>query len=341
MKNNELTPNELSNETKASMKTRIISAVVGILLVIPLIFLGDFFFFALVGFAVVVGTYEIVHCAKKKYNPALYIVAIVLALMLTYWPIIFTLPNFFGQNAELAASNWRLYSAFYRLYLSIAVVALGAFGLFVMVIIDKGFTVRDACFMFTMILITMLGLQSALYVRYIPSVFYHNQPTATNAYFNWYDNAESALLIVYVFIGTFMTDAGAYFVGVFFGKHKMNPRVSPKKTWEGFAGGIIISIIFSLGFALILCAFKHPLIIGLLDLEHWYLILILSSIIPLVSVLGDFVFSCAKRHFDIKDFGNLIPGHGGILDRIDSVIFSMITTAVFLELVQYWMEFVH
>ena len=137
-----------------------------------------------------------------------------------------------------------------------------------------------------------------------------------------------------------MTDIGAYFIGVFFGKHKMNPRISPKKTWEGFAGGIVISSFFSFGVAMILCACKHPLVSGLLDLQHWYLILALSLILPFVATLGDFVFSSAKRHFEIKDFGNIMPGHGGVLDRLDSVIFTMITTAVFLELVSYWGNFV-
>lgn len=339
MKNN-VAPNELSTEMKASMRTRIISAIVGIVIVVPLLFLGDFFFFALMGAITIIGTYEIVHCAKKKYNPALYIVAIVFALLLTYWPMIATLPKYFGSNAEISYTNWHLFGAFDRLYIAIAIVALGAFGLFFMVIIDKGFTVRDACFMFTMIFIITVGLQSALYLRYLPSLKYHELFGMPDTYFNLYDNLESALLIVYVLIGTFMTDAGAYFVGVFFGKHKMNPRISPKKTWEGFVGGILISTIVSLGFALIFAAFKHPLVYGILDLEHWYLILALSLIIPLVSTLGDFVFSCAKRHFEIKDFGNLIPGHGGILDRIDSVIFSVITTAVFLETYQYWMALV-
>lgn len=340
MKNKEFTPNELSKDTKISMRTRIISAAIGIVIVLPILLIGDFFMFALIGAAAAIGTYEIVHCAKKKYNPALYIVAIVLALLLTYWPMIFTLPNFFGNKAETAATNWHLYAVFYRLYLSIAVVTLGAFGLFFMVIIDKGFTVRDATFMFTMILITTLGLQAALFIRYIPSLKYHEIYGEPTSYFNWYDNFESALLIIYVLIATFMTDVGAYFVGVFFGKHKMNPRISPKKTWEGFVGGILISTIFSVGFALIMCATGHALIHGVLDLKHWYLILILSFILPFVSTLGDFVFSCAKRHFEIKDFGNLIPGHGGILDRIDSVIFSMITTAIFIEMVDFWSNFV-
>lgn len=338
MKNNKelITPNELSPETKASMKTRIISAIVAGVIVIPLLILGDYFIFGLVAFFTIIGTYEVVHCAKKHYNPALYIVAIVLALLMTFWPLIRALPKFFSH--EIA--NLSLFESFNDLNISLMVLALGAFGLFFMVIIDKGFTVRDACFMFTMIMIVTVGFQSALYVRYLPSYFHYYPDIPSNTFFNVYDNFESSLLFLYVLFATFMTDIGAYFIGVFFGKHKMNPRISPKKTWEGFVGGIVISSFFSFGAAMILCVCKHPLVSGLLDLEHWYLILILSLILPFVATLGDFVFSSAKRHFEIKDFGNIMPGHGGVLDRLDSVIFTMITTAVFLELVSYWGNFV-
>ena len=226
MKNNEFTPNELSAETKASMKVRIISAIVGIAIAAPLIILGDFFFFVLVAFLLIVSTYEIIHCAKRKYNPALYIVAFILALSMTYWPIIMSIPDFVSGAKEF---NWHVYNAFSRLYISLSVLALSAFGLFFMVIIDKGFTVRDACFIFTMVLMITVGLQSALYIRYLPSQIYHQQAGASTEFFNLYDNLESSMLIIYVLIATFMTDAGAYFVGVFFGKHKMNPRISPKK----------------------------------------------------------------------------------------------------------------
>lgn len=338
MKNKpEIHPNELSKETKASMKTRIISAIIGTIIIAPILLFGDFFTFAGVAIAVVIATYEVVHCAKKKYNPALYIVAIILALLMTYWPLIVTLPEYFSKGAE---SVWTLYGAFQKLYISIMVIALGAFGLFFMVIIDKGFSVRDACFMFTMIVIVTVGFQSMLHLRYLPSYYYHSITGSTEGFFNLYDNLESALLLLYVFFGTFMTDIGAYFVGVFFGKHKMNPRISPKKTWEGFVGGVVISSGLSFGFSIILFATGHPFVIGILDMEHWYLVLILSLLLPLVSTLGDFVFSSAKRHFEIKDFGNLIPGHGGILDRVDSLLFSMITAAIFLEMCQYWSAFV-
>ena len=337
--NNEFQPNEITTEQKTSMKVRIISAAIGIVIAVPLIVLGDIFFFLLVSFLVFCGTYEIIHCAKKKYNIALYIVAFILAILMTYWPIIRSIPNFVNGTKEF---NWHMYTMFEEIKISISILALSAAGLFFMVIIDKGFSVRDACFIFTMMILITIGLQSALIVRYFPSQVYHLlYPDASTQFMNMYDNLESCLLLVYVLIGTFMTDAGAYFIGVFFGKHKLNPRISPKKTWEGFFGGIFFSIIFSFGFAFLFAVFGHPLVHGIFDKEHWYLILILSSILPFVSTFGDFVFSSAKRYFDIKDFGNLMPGHGGALDRIDSVIFTMLTTAVYISLIQYWGQFIH
>ena len=140
--NPELQPNELTPETKASMKTRIISAIVAGAVCIPLVILGDFFFFAFVTFAIFVGTYEIIHCAKKKYNIALYIVAWILALLMAYWPMIRSIPGFVRGDIVF---NWHLYTMFEELYISILILVLSVCGLFVMVIIDKGFTVRDAC----------------------------------------------------------------------------------------------------------------------------------------------------------------------------------------------------
>ena len=340
--NNHIQPNELSKETKASMKVRIISAAIGILIAAPLIFLGDFFFFALVAFILVVATYEIIHCAKRRYNPALYIVAFILALLMTFWPLIRSIPDFYQVIKEHGSiTDFRIYNQFTELNISILIFVLSAFGLFFMVLIDKGFTVRDACFIFAVMVTITLGLQSGLLVRYLPSYQYHQlNPDASSSYFNLYDNLESSIFLLYVLIGTFMTDAGAYFVGILFGRHKINERISPKKTWEGFVGGIIISSLVSFGFAMALCLTGHPLVMGMFDKQHWYLVLILSLIIPIASTFGDFVFSSCKRYFEIKDFGNLMPGHGGILDRLDSMIFSLITTGVFISLIQYWGKFV-
>ncbi len=336
-KNDILQPNEITQTQKKSIKTRLLAAVFVILATVPLIILGDWFFFFLVFEFTVISAYEIIHCAKRKYNPALYIVAIILSLLMAYWPIIVSIPDFIAGTRDFSG---HIYNAFDKIYISVAVLALSAFGLFFMVIIDKGFSVRDACFIFTMLIIITIAYQSGLFLRNLPSIVYHQVYGPSESYFNFQDSFMSSMLFVFVGIGTFMTDTGAFFVGIFFGKHKMNPRISPKKTWEGFVGGIVVSFICSFGFGMALCATGNPLVIGLVDMEHWYILLILSILIPFVSTLGDFVFSSAKRYFEIKDFGNLIPGHGGILDRVDSLIFTMITCAVVLSLAQYWGSFV-
>ena len=112
----------------------------------------------------------------------------------------------------------------------------------------------------------------------------------------------------------------------------MNPRISPKKTWEGFFGGVFLAGASLCAYAFIFAACGHPILKGLLDVQHWYHIVILSFLLPLVSTLGDLFFSSIKRHYEIKDFGNLIPGHGGILDRLDSLMFSAITMAIYVSI---------
>ncbi len=114
------------------------------------------------------------------------------------------------------------------------------------------------------------------------------------------------------FAMAFLSDSGAYFVGVFFGKHKLAPTISPKKTVEGFFGGVaggvlgvmIYGLVLSLGFQLQV-NFLYGIVYGVLG--------------SLASVLGDLTFSVIKRQTGIKDYGNLIPGHGGVLDRFDSM----------------------
>ena len=338
-------PNELTTEQKASMKTRIISGIVAGFISIPLLVLGDFFFFAFVLFLLCCGTYEIIHCAKRKYCVALYIVAFILAALMTFWPLIAALPNMIRSDFD---SSWRIFNYFSSINISIAIIALGVLGIFAMVFIDKGFTVRDGCFIFTMILIMTLAYQAGMYIRYLPSyVLRHPGFPIDNSiivdpklpYFNWFDNFESSALFITAIIGTIMTDIGAYFVGVFFGKHKMLERISPKKTWEGFVGGVVVSSMVTFGMSMALMATGHPLVAGILDMEHWYFALIFSFLVPLASVFGDLVFSSVKRYFGIKDFSNLIPGHGGVLDRLDSVIFTLITTGVYMYLLVYWRSF--
>ncbi|HHX52764.1 MAG TPA: phosphatidate cytidylyltransferase [Erysipelothrix sp.] len=130
------------------------------------------------------------------------------------------------------------------------------------------------------------------------------------------------IAILWIFIANFMTDTGAYFVGSWFGKRKLNERLSPKKTVEGAIGGWIFSFMISLIFGLVVFD-------GQLSSNF---IIVTSLVIPITAQVGDFFFSSIKRVYNIKDFGNLFPGHGGMLDRIDSLLFSAFAVNLLLIL---------
>ena len=124
---------------------------------------------------------------------------------------------------------------------------------------------------------------------------------------------EGRAYIMIPFILAFMSDIGAYFAGSFLGKHKLCPNISPKKTVEGLAGGVAAAIFGVLIYCLILQLF--------LGFHVNYLLVFLYGIVgSLAGVFGDLTFSVVKRQTGIKDYGSIFPGHGGILDRFDSVI---------------------
>lgn len=142
-------------------------------------------------------------------------------------------------------------------------------------------------------------------------------------YFIYFDNF-SKYLFAYVIIISYVADACALFAGMLFGKHKLNERISPKKTIEGFIGGWILGGLVSFLFAYIFNFFY-------MDIR---VIIIGSITLPLLSQIGDLVFSLIKRHYEVKDYSNLIPGHGGLLDRLDSLfITTLFLGAICLVLV--------
>ncbi len=125
--------------------------------------------------------------------------------------------------------------------------------------------------------------------------------------------ADGMLSIFLVLVIPWMSDTGAYFVGTFFGKHKMTPVISPKKSWEGFFGGWVVSV----GSAVLTGVIYQTVTgmgVSLIRLALYALVLA-----PL-SVCGDLFASIVKRQCGIKDYGNLMPGHGGVMDRFDSVL---------------------
>ncbi len=119
---------------------------------------------------------------------------------------------------------------------------------------------------------------------------------------------------------TFASDTAAFFVGRALGKHHLAPRISPGKTWEGAIAGVFGAIIVSLFFTLPkLFTIPNPLYLQ--DFIHWQAIL-LGLLVSVFGQLGDLVESLLKRNMGVKESGRLIPGHGGVLDRIDSVVFA-------------------
>lgn len=135
-------------------------------------------------------------------------------------------------------------------------------------------------------------------------------------------------LIWFCLAGAVFSDTFALFAGVKFGKHKLSPRISPKKTVEGLIGGVLGSALINI-IALLICNYVcyRPFPIPV------WLMVIVSLAVPLVGTLGDLTASAIKRNYGIKDFGNLIPGHGGIMDRMDSI--SLVTPFVYAVLYIY------
>lgn len=128
--------------------------------------------------------------------------------------------------------------------------------------------------------------------------------------------------IILLALATFGTDTGAYFTGIFFGKHKLSPRLSPKKTIEGSIGGIILGTVLSVAFGSYIK----------MDIPTIFLLGI-CLILTITSQIGDLTFSSIKRTFEVKDYSQLLPGHGGVLDRFDSFLFNAMVFGLLLHFV--------
>jgi phosphatidate cytidylyltransferase len=128
------------------------------------------------------------------------------------------------------------------------------------------------------------------------------------------DMAENRFLLIYLLAVTKFSDVGAYVIGSLVGRHKMIPRISPGKTWEGFAGAMLTSLVISM----VLTHVMGPHVQSISFIDS----IILGLLLPMVSVVGDLAESVVKRDASIKDSGHSIPGIGGALDLIDSILFT-------------------
>lgn len=127
---------------------------------------------------------------------------------------------------------------------------------------------------------------------------------------------DGLFLVGLVFLCSWGCDTCAYCVGMLIGKHKMSPKLSPKKSVEGAIGGVVGAALLTVIYGMI---FKNAMGV---TTQHVWIMAAISAVGALISMVGDLTASAIKRNYEIKDYGKLIPGHGGILDRFDSVIFT-------------------
>ena len=139
-------------------------------------------------------------------------------------------------------------------------------------------------------------------------------------------NNNGQYLVWLIYIVSWVCDTSAYCVGMLIGKHKLAPILSPKKSVEGALGGVA-------GSAIVACLYAWILVkTGRADQTYFWVFILIGAVGAIVSQVGDLTASAFKRNFEIKDYGTLIPGHGGILDRFDSVLFSAPMICLLAEL---------
>lgn len=255
------------------MKQRIITGVVAAALFIPFVIYGGAPFALVVCALAIVGFYEIL---KMK---GISIVSVpgllgLLALLILVIPETWSteVVQFLGYDSKL-----------------MIVYGIAALLLIYIVLVKNKMTFDEIGFILLGVFYVGLGFHYFIETRFIGLEF-----------------------VVYVLLVVWTTDSGAYFVGRKLGKNKLWPEISPKKTIEGFVGGIVIAVLFA-----ILMQMIYPFATSYLQL------IVVTILVSIVGQMGDLVESAVKRHYGVKDSGTILPGHGGILDRFDSLLFAV------------------
>lgn len=261
------------------MKQRLITAVFGFAVLIPLMIFSDTPVFAVaVALLAAIGVFEMIGCIGLRGK---------LEVLLPSLIIAFAVPI---MSRYIVKLNGKIS---YCLAVIAAVLFIYMYYLMVLAVISKGTkSIMDMALVFLTTAYISIGFASILMLRDLP----HGQ-----------------FLYLLVFIGAWVTDGAAYFVGRAIGKHKLIPDVSPKKTVEGAIGGSIFCALSFLAYGLVVAHFSDSTV-------NAVEIIIAGLIISVISQFGDLIASLIKRHYGIKDYGKIFPGHGGVMDRFDSII---------------------
>ena len=278
------------------MKTRIITAVVALAVLMPVLIFSDTVALPIaMSVCALIAVYEMFSCIGLRdayvLNLPLYLAALGLPFLVRY-----------AKNIDFVRQS------------VVALTLIVALYFFAVLTFSHGkYKLSDVSVCFLTVFYIIAGFQSILILR---------------------DYAIGGRYVyLTVFIGAWVTDTFAYFCGMLFGrggKHKLIPDVSPKKTVEGSIGGTVFCMIAMLLFGLIVNRISK-------DLHANFLILVIGGFLAaIVSQIGDLCMSVIKRTYGIKDYGKLFPGHGGMLDRFDSVIAVSIVLACFCSFFNFF-----
>lgn len=263
------------------MKTRTISAIVVLMIFIPIFLSGGFIYNASMYILSVLALREFINIKQTKKEVPEFIKFISYILM-----TLIVLSNL--ENKDLIFSiDFKVVSALFISYLLPTILYHDS----------KVYSVNDAFYLISGIFFLGLSFNLLILLRNI-----------------------SLNIIIYLFLISIFTDTYALFVGMLIGRHKLLENVSPKKTWEGSIGGTIFGV-------MVAATFYHLVINPSLSIP---LLIIMTTFLSIVGQFGDLVFSAIKRYFGKKDFSNIMPGHGGVLDRLDSIIFIMLAFVFFM-----------
>ncbi len=303
---------------KNNLMTRIITGALLMAIIIPAVYFGGVFFLIISIILSVVGSYELMNMFNKK-SPTLRWLRYVLPIFNGFFIICLYFainkelsPTFIIQSGQIIAS-FRGTGAGTFTILSIVTLGLSIFFSFFSCILIDGTTSQDMFACVTTIIYTGLFMGLALSVEYIKIT---TNPEALEV-------KSFGAFFAYLYTIVVFTDVFAYLVGSKFGKKRLCPNISPKKSVEGAIGGLVMGGLFgtlsSYLFGIMPLSItdkggiKVLIIIG---------IFILSCILSVAVQFGDLVASKLKRSYEIKDYGFIFPGHGGVMDRFDSLIFS-------------------
>ena len=257
------------------MKTRVISAIVMVLLGVPLLIIGGLPFAIFLTIVSMLGLYELIHLkeTKRQLPFLLKVFAYLLVMFLTL-------------------NNFDSIEFIYNLDYKVLSFVIFAFLVPLIFINDKDkYDITDALFLIGAVMFLGLSFNLLIIIRNF-NIFY----------------------IIYLLLITTMTDSFALFTGMLIGKNKVAPKISPNKTIEGCIGGTLGALLIAVIYTYI-CNVIFKIQLSYLEMS------LVTVILSILSQIGDFSASSIKRYTGMKDFGDLIPGHGGMLDRMDSVIF--------------------